>query len=315
MLKKLILICAASCCLLGKSDAIEINQLLPSEFSVTQHWFSWTNDFSIATKEYKLGIVHRRLFSWSLVQYDFLDNNDQLQATGKMRWFSWGATFDVFDAAEQSLGRVEEKFSWFLPKFNFISPSNKILAEAQLNFWGTTYTVVDPISKETIAIMHRDFFRLKDDWTVKIVNQELFIQKELDPRLFVIVMAFQSDREEWQRQIQYYNNHNNTDDEFISRSVEGAVEENTENSESNFSELLEPYREALSSIEPAKEDFELVDDLVTSKLEAARDSEETEVAAETEFALILPLFEDEELTQAQKSALLVILEQHLNAME
>lgn len=304
------LICAASCCLVGKADSIEINQLLPDEFCVTQHWFSLTNDFSIGTKDYRLGTVHRKLLSLSL-EYDFLDNNGQLQAFGRMRWFAWGATFDVFDSSFQSLGRIEEKFSWFFPTFNFISPSNMIQAEAKLNFWGTTYTVIDPLSKEIIATMQRDFFRLKDDWAVKIVNQGLFIQKELDPRLFVIVMAFQSDREEWQRQLNKYNHHN----DFVVRGAVNINVENTENSNS-LSEQLEKYREALSTVEPAKEDYEFVDQLVTSKFTVEKEAEEPEHNSfEKEFSMILPLLEGNQLSQTQKSALLNILEQHLNSNE
>lgn len=305
------LICAASCSLLGKAHGVEITQLLPDEFTVTQHWFAWTNDFSIGTKDYKLGMVHRKLFSWSLVQYDFLDNDGQLQASGKMRWLSWGATFDVFDSKEQSLGRVEEKFSWFLPTFNFISPSNTIQAEARLNFWGTSYTVIDPLSREIIAIMHRDFFRLKDDWTVKIVNQDLFLQKEIDPRLFVIVMAFQSDREAWQRQLNQYNK----GEDVVFRGSVDADEENPEVSEANLSNVLEKYRGALSAVEPAVEDYEFVDQLVSSKLEAEKEvsNEEKEPNSfEKELAVILPLFEDDQLSESQKSALLNILEKHTN---
>lgn len=310
------LICAAACCMVGKADCIEINQLLPDEFTVTQHWFSLTNDFSIDTKEYKLGSVHRKLFSWSLVQYDFLDNDSELQATGKMRWLSWGATFDVFDSNEQSLGRVEEKFSWFFPTFNFISPSNRIQAEATLNFWRTNYTVTDPVTKEVIAIMHRDFFRLKDDWTVKIVNQDLFVQKELDPRLFIIVMAFQSDREEWQRQYNRLKNQHN--DDFVARAVVNGSDDNSENAENDLSEQLDKYREILATVEPTKEDYEFVDQLVASKFKTDREVSEEEAelnSIEKEFAMILPLLETDELSKTQKSALVNILEQHLESIE
>lgn len=118
-----------------------------------------------------------------------------------MRWLSLVAVFDVSDSKGQPLGRVEEKPTLIIPVFRIFSPANVILAEATLTSFGTTYNIVDPLSNKTIATLHRDFFRLKDDWTVKIVNRELFIQKNIDPRLFILITAFQTDREAWKKQI------------------------------------------------------------------------------------------------------------------
>jgi uncharacterized protein YxjI len=70
--------------------------LRPEHFTVSQRWLSWTSDYDIETKEFKLGYVHRKLFSLG-IEYDFYNVYDELEAKANMRWLSWGATFDVVD--------------------------------------------------------------------------------------------------------------------------------------------------------------------------------------------------------------------------
>lgn len=312
MIKYIPLLLGVFCCFSSNSQAIEINELLPEEFKVTQHWFSWTNTFSIGTKDYNLGTVSRSLLSWSYVQYDFYDNVEVLQASGKMRWLSWGAVFDVEDANKAPLGRIEEKFSWFFPSFSFISPENVIQAEAHLNFWGTTYTVIDPLSGQTIALMHRDFFRIKDDWTVKIVNQELFLKKEIDPRLFVIVMAFQTDKDKWGNDNNFkYDITSSSFEEVQTTDLAKKIENKLKSPESNLLSLVEFNKEKLKDITLADEDFEWVDSLFTKKSLELEENFEI-LNLEEESTVILSLFQEENLSPAQQKAFWLILESRLN---
>ncbi|MBA3237624.1 MAG: hypothetical protein H0T62_04645 [Parachlamydiaceae bacterium] len=46
MLKKLLFIAAALFCT-AESYAETIDAQFPTEFTVNQHWFSWTNDYTI----------------------------------------------------------------------------------------------------------------------------------------------------------------------------------------------------------------------------------------------------------------------------
>ena len=164
---------------------------------MTQRWLSWTTTFDIETDQMKLGTVHRKFFSLSPVRYDFYDYAENLQAYATMRWFSWGATFDVADAKDQPIGTVEQRIFTFFPTFDIISPQGHILATAKMNFWGTTYSIKDPVSQEEMATLWRPFLRLKDNWLVTLTNPELYAQRQIDPRLFILVMAFQTDREAW----------------------------------------------------------------------------------------------------------------------
>lgn len=313
VLKKILFLCAALFCA-AESQADPIESQFPTEITVTKHWFSWSTDFSISTKDMKLGTVHRKFLTF---EYQFFDNDEKLQASGRMRWFTWPIVFDVNDAEEQPIGRVEEKFSWFFPTFQFISPANMIQAEASLNFWRTTFTVVDPLSEEVIATMKRSFFRLKDDWTINIHNSDLFLQKEIDFRLFVVVMAFQTDREAWQRQKNKSlpsgyasvssNEPKEKTDADISDSVEGIRTE------------LEALRGSINPVEPKEEDFEAVDAIVTKTLSEESGNVNLDDASlsqlERGYKILLPLLTKDGLSPSQKSALFLMMDHHLKSIK
>ena len=178
---------------------------LPDQFYVTQHWLSLTSGFDIETDEEKLGTVHRRFFSWT-TQYDFYNNDGSLEATAKSRFWSLGATFDVFDLNDHLIGQVVQRLLTFFPTYLIQSNTEEVLAKAKMNLWGTTYYVTDPVTSLEIAQIYRSFFRLKDDWTVRIVNRDLLLSKNIDPHLFVTLAVFQSDvdtrkrYERWRRE-------------------------------------------------------------------------------------------------------------------
>lgn len=170
---------------------------VPDRFFVQQRYLSWTTTFDIDTDQLKLGTVSRRLLSL-MVQYDFYDYKELLQATATQRFFSLGVIFDLTDATNHPIGSVQEKIFTFFPSFEIHSPSGEILAVATMNLWGTSFSIVDPVTSQEMATLYRSFFRLKDDWTVDIINRELFSKKGIDPRLFITVMAFQTDAEMWE---------------------------------------------------------------------------------------------------------------------
>lgn len=172
---------------------------LPDEFYITQRWFSFTLSFDIETDDFTLGTVHRKFLSLK-TEYDFYDENETLQAKAKIRWISLGAIFDITDAQDQPLGRVEEHLLSIFPTFDIISPQNEVLAIAKMNFWGTVYSLKDPQTNEEMVTMSRSFIRVKDNWVVKITNPELFASKQIDPRLFITLMAFQTDSDYWKKQ-------------------------------------------------------------------------------------------------------------------
>lgn len=195
MLQKIRFTLCSFICFLGSLVA---DGDLPSEFYVKQRANGWLTTFDIETKQFKLGSVQRKLFSWT-TEYDFYDYNGVLQAKAKMRFLSENVVFDVVDANDVPIGTIEEKLHSFLPHFDIFSPAGERLGSAKMNFWGTKYAITSPLFSESIATLSRPFFRRdnKVDWTINIHKIDAFEQKQIDPRLFVVVMAFQTDREYW----------------------------------------------------------------------------------------------------------------------
>jgi uncharacterized protein YxjI len=178
---------------------------MPDQFFVKERWVSWTIAFDIETAQSKLGVIRRRFFGFT-TQYDFYNLNEQLQATAKARFWALGAIFDVMDAEGQLLGGVRERLLTTFPTFEILSTTGEVLAVAKMNFWNTIYTVKDPVTSQVMAqLSHSIFFRLKDNWSVTVINPELLQKKQIDPRFFIIVMVFQTDHDYWS-------------DEFYSRS-------------------------------------------------------------------------------------------------
>lgn len=176
------------------------NTEIPDEFYIKQHWISHTTSFDVETKTQKLGTLYRRFFSF-LLTYDFYNNFDEKLATARSKFFSFTAHFDVYDQNDQLLGIAEEKMFTFFPSFMIYgSDASTKLATAKMNFWGTKFTIYDPISDKEMGVMSRSFFRLKNDWTIKVTNRALFNEKQMDARVLMTVLAFQGDRESWEQQ-------------------------------------------------------------------------------------------------------------------
>jgi len=176
------------------------NQDIPNEFMITEHWISWTTSFDIKTKTKKLGTLYRKFLSF-LLTYEFFDPFDNKLATATSRFFSFTARFDVYDQDGLFLGFAEERLFTFFPTFSiYANDASTLLARAEMNFWGTRFTIYDPVTKQKIAEMNRSFLRLKNNWSVHITNRPLFLQKNIDPKLLMTVLAFQGDRENWESQ-------------------------------------------------------------------------------------------------------------------
>lgn len=279
---------------------------LPETFTVKECWLSWTTDFNIETKEYKLGHVHRKLLSLKL-EYQFYDIYSQLEATAKSRWFSWGVTFDVYDNRNNLLGTVEEKVFSFFPTFTINALNGEKLATAKLNFWGTRYTLKDPVTNSTMVTMERPFFRMKDNWKVTIRDQALFYQKGIDPRLFIIVMAFQTDKDNWESSNNNYK---------ASASTEVSVIKDLKiflNEYDQLSEQLEIRRDRLAAVEPSELDFDKVEKLSEERLKAL-ESDVENINAMEGLHYLLSMLDDDELNDAEKNALYQLMEYKLSTI-
>lgn len=324
MVMKLFILMTVFCALSANIFALSPVQL-PNQFTVTERWLSWTSTFDIESQQYKLGTVHRKFFSWTL-EYDFYDIYDQLQATAKRRFLSFGATFDVNDDLGQPIGRVEERIFRFFPTFDIYSPMNELLATAKMNFWGTTYTLYDPVTNEEIATLSRPFFSFRDSWTTDINDLDLFYRKRIDPRLFILVMAFQTDRDNWQRQRQQeeWERENqfrwNYSANVKKLNAKITPEQSVATLAVNFDELskeIEPFRSQLDGIEPTEQDFDSVNTIIEEKLGNEQSSENSTEKARIANGLkrLIPFLKSNEMSPSEKSALFLMMDKHFNLMK
>jgi uncharacterized protein YxjI len=297
---------------------------IPEEFFVRERWFSWSSSFDLETPTHKLGRVNRRIFSL-LLQYDFYDAFDKLQANAKMRFLALRPVFDVTDADEKPLGTVYQYIFTFFPTFEIISPEEQTLAIAKLNFWGTKYTLRDPVTHEEFATLSRPFFGFRDHWTVRITNPRLFAQREIDPRLFVVVMTFQTDKDNWARQRQMKN---------LQMSLDVLSDEASSYDFNGLRNELESHRHVIAKIEPTEADIAFVENYVDEYLtarEGNQNAREDVAAEDMEEAIkelaeieneqmysgleqLIPLVSTSELTDGQKSALFFMIDGQLKQM-
>lgn len=180
------------------SYAISIEEL-PNTLYLKQHWISYSTSFDVETKNNKLGTLSRRVLSL-LLTYDFYDKDGRVLTTSTGRFFSLSAHFDVYDVNKTLLGSVEEHIFTFLPTFSIYSITEEKLAQAEMNFWGTAFTIYDAENGEAIAVMSRSFVRIKNDWTIRFKNKSLLQSKNISAELFLTVLAFQADSEYWEQQ-------------------------------------------------------------------------------------------------------------------
>jgi hypothetical protein len=192
------------------------------------------------------------MLSQAPLQYDLFDRNHYLIAQGTMRWFTFGAVFDVTDWNRNLIGTVEEEIFSFLPAFNLFSPFREKLAEAKMNFWGTQYTVTEPVSGLEIATLTRPFFAFNSQWTVTITNPELFAAKNISPTLFILVMAFQTDLEYWQHYQSQAIASFNASASLAPKTIEGR----------EIRDQLKAYRQEVKGIVPTEQDFASVETVV-----------------------------------------------------
>jgi len=177
---------------------------LSNEMYLNQHWISHTTSFDVETKTQKIGSLHRRFLSIPL-KYDFYDHSNHLLTTARARFASMNVYLDIFDKNKFPLGAVEEKIFTLFPSFTIYSADGVKLAHAEFNFWGTRVMVSEVLTDTIIAIMSRPFFRIKNDWTIKLKHKSLLIERNIDPSLLLTVLAFQGEREYWEEQDK--NNH------------------------------------------------------------------------------------------------------------
>lgn len=291
----------------------ELQNSLPSEFIVKKHRFSLSSDFDIEAKNQKLGSIHRKIFSFSTI-YKFYDAYNQLKAKAKARWFAWGAIFDVYDDMNKILGIIEERSHPFFPTFEILSLRGEKLAIAQMNFWGTRYTLKDPITGLTMVTMKCPFFSYDLDWNITIENLDLFNQKQIDAYLFLLTLAICTDKKKANEESRSFQcrgdlleSHSPINDSMIRSKY--SLEDISE-----LKEQLARNQTLFITLVPSKVDFDEAERMVDSLLNSFQSSENGETGKSDlilAMQFLFPLFESNDLTDGQKSALYQLIEYKL----
>lgn len=266
---------------------------LPGKMLIREEVLAWTTTFNIEAEDRKLGSVYRKLLSWT-PEYDFVNYAGDQVAKGKMRFFSLTVIFDVTDTIGNQLGKVQEVPYTFFPTFEIVSPQGTILAVAKMNFWKTKY-VIKTYDGRHFATMSRNFFRLKDDWRLEIHDQQVFLEKEIDPRMLILLAVFQTDRDYWS---------SIKNQETLSVQV-GKKPLDTD----KMMTLLEPYRAGLHGVMPTARECEELELIVEDVLAC-----QTEQAVEEEAVLrLIELLDSDRLAVGHKGALFLLLQQKLRS--
>ena len=286
------------------------NTEIPDEMYIKEHWISLTTSYDIETKTRKLGTLYRKFFSL-LLTYEFFDPFDNKLAYARSKFLSLTAHFDVYDNYENFIGAADERLFAFFPTFDIYGQDGYTkLAKASMNFWGTTFTIYDPVTDKEMATLYRPFFRLKNDWTFNITNRALFNQKEIDSRVLMTVIAFQGDREYWE------STHRND-----LRSMAKKSNQANEVTSEQVSGLLEKIAEVSKQegIENIKNPDPKMMDVVANELESnyrkthmLADSTQTnqeKLAAFAEYCLTL--VQSNSLTNEKKNTILFLLKARL----
>jgi len=292
--------------------ALSVDEL-PNDMLLTQHWISYTTSFDIETKTRKIGSLYRRLFSIPL-KYDFYDDKNNLLTTARLRFFSITAHLDVFDANKSPLGAVKEKIFTFLPCFTIYAPDGEKLAHAEFNFWGTQVTVSDARTDTPIAIMSRPFFRIKNDWAIKLKHKVLLTERNIDPSLLLTVLAFQSDREYWEQQEQNNNNNSNP------RNYAAQQHEVKSTHKEKITAISHQYEGELHDVEllqqPELEALTLsLEQAYQAQVNPALSSSSAHARVDAFVTFCLDLIHSENTTNSTKKAMLYLLEQRFNGLD
>lgn len=291
----------------------------PTEFNVKERWVSLTLTFDIESIDAKLGTVHRKFFSWT-PEYHLKDPYENFQAKAKMRFWSWMTIFDVEDGQGKPLGSVEQGWSWFRPSFTIVSPNHQKLAKASLNFWGTTYTIADVTTDQPIATLTRPFFQFKNNWTVKIVDPAAIDRLGINPNMFLVLIAFQVDREHWNAYKYKEDKDKNKDaaavidqlfNPYLSLLDSEEAPSKEEETKQGFCKQLEERANCSNcDVEPTEEDIVAVE-AIGNKFQATEEGTPEEQFQE-QFNMMLNLLDSEELTPGQKGALFQMLQYRLH---
>ena len=181
---------------------------LPDQFEMYEHMATLNIGFDIMEKNTRLGALYRTPFS-ILANYELIDNDFKRKVIASAKYdydtpSHHGALppsyLEVYDETFQLLGITKEKSATLHNQFDILAPNGlKKIAQAEMNFWGTTISIYEVESHAKIAEMTRPFFRVKNNWVVDIIDAPLLAEHQIDPKLIITLIAFHCDNEKKRR--------------------------------------------------------------------------------------------------------------------
>lgn len=296
---------------------------LPQEFTISEHTFSLTSKFTIATDEKEFAYVSREFLSIP-PKFGLYDTQDHLLSKAKMHWTFLGrVSFDITDENDIKIASILPYTFTLLTKIDVVNPNDELIAVVKGNFLTTELIVSDPETFEVMAVMTRPFFRLfSDTWTMHIVNPDLIEAKGLKPEHFIMLSVVQSNVDHWKQQAAQQTQRKvasispNESELIADQSLEDR--QPSEYSTSSMEEKLDSYTHKFRGREPSAEDFEVVDNIVVEFF----DEEDGGVRMSPgrsgqlkDLSRLIPLLDDDKLTTNQQAALYLLIRSKLDFVE
>ncbi|MDP1835699.1 MAG: hypothetical protein Q8K75_07195 [Chlamydiales bacterium] len=296
---------------------------LPQEFTISEHTFSLTSKFTIATDEKEFAYVSREFLSFP-PKFGLYDTQDQLLSKAKMHWaFLAKVSFDITDENDNKIASILPYTFTLLTKIDVVNPNNELIAVVKGNFLTTELIISDPETSEVMAIMTRPFFRLfSDTWTMHVLNPDLIEAKGLKPEHFIMLSVVQSNVDHWKQQAAAQQTRKTAalalpnESKFIA--VQSSESAPSEYFDAQLEEKLDSYAHKFKGREPSAEDFETIDNLVVKFF----DEEHGGIKMSTgrsgqliDLSRLVPLLDDDKLTVNQQAALYMLIRSKLDVVE
>lgn len=163
---------------------------LPSQFSLTERWLSWTTKFDLASESGSHGTVTEKLLSLTM-SFEYRDDRNQLIAKARETFFSWGSEVVVYDCEDHKIGMIKEQvFKSLFKAYTTYAISDAadqpVGVSQKTEFFSANFSVTDTAGRD-VAVITCPFFRLRDKWQLTVVDKA-----PIDMRLIVMIGAYKT---------------------------------------------------------------------------------------------------------------------------
>lgn len=259
--------------------------------------------YIIRSAEETMGFIHRDI-AFSLVSgkppsYDMYTKKDGLQASANVIHSEEvnRVVFEITNNEKALLGTVEENWNYrnMYPFFELYSASHELIATGDFDFWGHTFTLINPNDGHVLATSSSGLFTA----TYTIHLKEPQFVRQLDPCLFIYVNSLAMDG------FVYHNSR-------MSKNVKSMEHVSTQANQSSLISEIDAYRSLYDGVVPSEEDIDFMKAFTKPLLQEQLDSESSEQdRVEKTISSMIPLLKDTSLTKEQRCALLLLMSQRL----